>query len=234
MLQFNFGFAQNNYPFIPQNQHELTKKQLESIQINITPNVLLFTENGKLLPMSSLSLMTNPDYNPIFYADDNEKVKSVVFQKKSTHPTLIKQNPEAQYTKGEPALDFLATDLNGKSYKLSDLKGKVVVLNFWFTKCGPCVAEMPALNELVNLYKNKDVVFLAITFNKKEIVTQFLENQPFNYTILANANDVTNIYGVQSYPTNIIINKTGEIVLKELGYRTNIKEVLQTSINELL
>ncbi|MFD2822270.1 peroxiredoxin family protein [Lacinutrix iliipiscaria] len=234
MLQFSLGFAQNNYPFIPQNQHQLTEKQLESAQINITPNVLLFTENGKLLPMSSLSLMTNPDYKPIFYADANEKVKSVVFQKKSHHPIIIEQNTEAQYTKGEPALDFLATDLIGKSYKLSQLKGKVVVLNFWFTKCGPCVAEMPALNELVDLYKDKDVVFLAITFNKKEIVTQFLKSQSFNYTILANANDITNMYGVQIYPTNIIINKKGEIVLKELGYRTNIKEVLQASINELL
>ena len=234
VLQSQLGFAQNDYPFIPNNQHELTEKQIESSQINITPSVLLYSEEGKRLPMSSLSLMTNPDYNPVFFADNNGKVKSVVFQKKNNNPVLIEQNPEAQYTKGEPALDFIASDLNGNSYKLSDLRGKIVVLNFWFTKCGPCVAEMPDLNELAKSYKDDDVVFLALTFNKKEIVKQFLESQTFDYTILADANDAINIYGVSSYPTNIVINQKGEIVLKELGYRTNIKEVLKASINELL
>lgn len=234
ILHSQLEFAQNNYPFIPDSQYELTEKQLENTQVNITPNVLLYSEDGKRLPMSSLSLMTNPDYKPVFFADNLGKVKSVVFQKKNNNPVLIEKNPEAQYTKGAPALDFITSDLNGNNLKLSDFRGKIVVLNFWFTKCGPCIAEMPALNELVEFYKNENVVFLALTFNKKEIVQQFLESQSFNYTILANANDAINIYGVNSYPTNIVINQKGEIVLKELGYRTNIKEVLKASINELL
>ena len=222
------------YPFVPGNQHLLTEKQLENTQINITPEVMLFSEQGKILSMSSLSLMANPEYKPLFYANTKGKIKTVVFVKKSNQPVLIKQNPEAQFTPGESALDFIAFDLNGNSIKLSDLKGKVVVLNFWFTKCGPCVQEMPQLNELVSTFKDKDVVFLAITFNQKDIVNQFLENTPFNYTILANANDVINAYGVNSYPTSIIINKEGKIMHKELGYRTNIKEVLTVSINALL
>lgn len=234
VLQGFLAIAQNKYPFIPSNQYELTEKQLESIQVNITPEVLLFNEQGKLLSMSSMSLMANPDYKPVFFADSNGKIKSLVFVKKSNQPILIKQNAEAAYTPGEPALDFIATDLQGNNYKLSELKGKVVVLNFWFTKCGPCIAEMPQLNELVSNFKNQDVVFLAITFNKKEIVNQFLEKHAFQYTILANANDVVKIYGVNSYPTSIVINKKGEIVLKELGYRTNIKEVLANSINASL
>ena len=154
VLQLSIGYTQNNYNFIPNNLHELTEKQLENTQVNITTNVLLFSEDGKRLSMSSLSLMTNPDYNPIFYADNNGKVQSVVFQKKDNKSNLIEPNPEAYYTKGEPALDFIAKDLNGNIYKLSDFRGKVVVLNFWFTKCGPCVAEMPALNELVAFYKS--------------------------------------------------------------------------------
>ena len=233
-LQCSLSIAQNKYPFIPVNQYQLTEAQIESTQINITPEVLLFNEQGKLLSMSSMSLMTNPDYKPVFFANSNGKVKSLIFVKKSNQPILIEQKAEARYTPGEPALDFIATDLNGKTYKLSDLKGKVVVLNFWFTKCGPCIAEMPQLNTLVSNFKDKDVVFLALTFNEKGVVNQFLESNPFKYTILANANDVIKMYGVNSYPTSIIINKKGEIVLKELGYRTNIKEVLATSINASL
>ncbi|WP_452230898.1 peroxiredoxin family protein [Lacinutrix sp. MEBiC02404] len=234
LFQCAISVAQNKYPFIPANQYQLTEAQIASTPINITPDVLLFNEQGKLLSMASLSLMTNTDYKPIFFADTNGKLKSLVFLKKSNTPILIEQNAEAIFAPGERALDFIAKDIHGKSYKLSELKGKVVVLNFWFTKCGPCIAEMPELNKLASNFKEEDVVFLALTFNKKGVVNDFLESNPFAYTILANANDVITMYGVNSYPTSIVINKKGEIVLKELGYRTNIKEVLATSINASL
>ncbi|MDO6596444.1 TlpA disulfide reductase family protein [Oceanihabitans sp. 2_MG-2023] len=234
LLQCTFGIAQNKYPFIPSNQYPLNETQMASTQINITPDVLLFNEQGKLLTMESLSLMTNTDYKPVFFANDKGKVKSLVFVKKSNQPILIEQNIEAAFTPGEKAIDFIAKDLKGKNYKLSNLKGKVVVLNFWFTKCGPCITEMPQLNTLAANFKNKNVVFLALTFNKKSVVNAFLESNPFQYNILADANDIIKMYGVNSYPTSIVINKKGEIVHKELGYRTNIKEVLATSINASL
>lgn len=233
LLFSTIGFAQD-YKFIPNNQHLLSDEQVKTMQVMITPDIMLFNEQGRILPMSKMELMANPEYKPLFYANANGKIKSLVFQKKSNHPVLIKKNPEAQFSSGEKALDFIVTDLKGKTIKLSDLKGKVVVLNFWFTKCGPCVVEMPSLNNLVTEYKDKDVVFIAITFNKKGLVEQFLETKDFKYTIAANANDIITMYGVQSYPTSIVINKKGEIVLKELGYRTNIKSVLSNAIKPLL
>lgn len=235
MLFFSvFIYAQKDYKFIPKNQKLLSDKQVKTMQIMITPDILLFNEQGKVLPSSQLELMTNPGYKPLFYANSEDKIKSVVFQKKNNNPAFVEKNPEAQFTKGEKALDFIVTDLNGNKIKLSELKGKVVVLNFWFTKCGPCVQEMPKLNELVKEYNNKDVVFLAITFNKKDIVEDFLFNTDFNYTIAANANHVITMYAVQSFPTSIVINKKGEIVLKEIGYRTNIKSVLSKAIKNQL
>ena len=195
---------------------------------------MLFSEHGELLSMSQMSLMTNPEYKPLFYANSKGKLSTVVFIKKSSASNIIEKNPEAAFTYGEKAKDFIGTDLNGNSIKLSELKGRIVVLNFWFTKCGPCIMEMPDLNELASMYKDKNVVFLAITFNEKELVEQFLESNTFNYAILTNAKSAVNIYNVKSYPTNMIINQQGEIVLKELGYRTNIKEVLANSINSLL
>ncbi|WAC03815.1 TlpA disulfide reductase family protein [Lacinutrix neustonica] len=196
--------------------------------------MLLLNEQGEILPQSQLKLMSNPQYKPLFYVDANNKIKTLVFQKKNNRPVLIMKNPEAAFVKGEKALDFIVRDLNGRTIKLSELKGSVVVLNFWFTNCGPCIQEMPNLNSLVKDYKDKAVVFLAITFNKKDVVEQFLEEQTFDYTIAANANDVITSYQVQSYPTSMVINKKGEIVLKELGYRTNIKTVLSKSINSQL
>ena len=207
---------------------------METIQIIITPDVLLFTERGEILPQSQIELMANPDYAPLFYANNEGKIKSVVFKKKNEVPVLIEKSSESDYETGEKALDFIVKDLEGNTIKLSELRGKVVVLNFWFTRCGPCIQELPNLNNLTKEFEGKNVEFLAITFNKKDLVEQFLEENSFDYKIAANANDVITMYGIESYPTSIVINKKGEIVLKESGYRTNIKSVLSNSIKSLL
>ena len=221
-FQAQFTFAQTEYGFIPKEYVQLSNEQVSSGQIIITPDVLLFSSKGQLLSQSQMSLMANPEYRPLFFADING------------NPILIEKNPEARFDEGELAKDFIVTDLKGNNIKLSELRGKVVVLNFWFIKCKPCVIEMPHLNKLKKLYKNKNVTFLAITFDKKEMVEQFLDDHVFNYIIGANANDAISIYGVNSFPTNMVINQKGEIVLKEIGYRTNIKDVLKASIDKLL
>ncbi len=233
-VQVQFSFTQVKYGFVPKEYIQLSDEQVNSGQIIITPDILIFSSRGQLLSQSQMSLMANPEYRPVFFADTNGNIKALVFERKSDNPILIEKNPEANFEEGELAKDFIATDLKGNNIKLSKLRGKVVVLNFWFIKCKPCITEMPHLNELKELYNSNDVEFLAVTFDKKEMVEQFLDDHSFNYEIVANANDAINIYGVNSFPTNMVINQKGEIVLKEIGYRTNIKDVLKASINKLL
>ena len=233
VLQIAICNAQD-YKFIPKEQHLLSNEELKSMQIRVTPDVLLFSEQGKLLPKSQMELMANPSYAPLFYANAQGKLKSIVFKKADEISTLVEKNPEADFEIGEKALDFIVSDMHGNTTKLSDLKGKVVVLNFWFTTCGPCIMEIPSLNTIVETFKNKPVEFIAITFDKKQDIEEFLEIHKFDYTIAPNANDVITMYGVQSYPTSIVINQNREIVLKEIGYRTNIDAVLTQSIKSLL
>lgn len=232
-LQFQIGFSQS-YDFVPSEFIQLSDDEVAQMNIMISPSIMLFNDKGDQLAMDQLSLMANPEFRPIFYADTNGKIKAVVFVNKIEHPTLIEHNAEADFTQGEYALDFLANDIDGNSFKLSEYRGKVVVLNFWFIKCAPCVMEMPDLNEVVSMYDPEDVVFIGITFDSQELVEQFLQSTTFNYTITPNANDAVSIYGVQSFPTNMIINQQGQIVLKEIGYRTNMKDVLVSAINKLL
>lgn len=228
------NFAQSQYNFVPSEFIQLSDEQVMQMSINIRPGILLYNDKGDALGMDKLSLMTNSEFRPIFYADAQGNIKAIVFENKAEHPILVEKNPEAEFTQGEYALDFIAKDLNGTMVKLSDLRGKVVVLNFWFIKCQPCIMEMPDLNDLVSQYNAQDVVFLGITFDSQELVEQFLSATDFKYTITPNANDAINIYGVQSFPTNMVINQQGQIVLKEIGYRTNMKEVLASAINKLL
>lgn len=114
---------------------------------------------------------------------------------------------------GHQAASFSGTDLKGHTVQLSDLKGKVVVVNFWFTTCPPCLAEMGSLNELVKKYKGKGVVFLGITFNDGPAVTKFLKSHPFNFQQLVKANDAIKTYTIHNYPTSLVIDKDG--VLKQ-------------------
>ncbi|WP_452601115.1 TlpA family protein disulfide reductase [Pontimicrobium sp. MEBiC06410] len=232
-LQITFCKAQD-YKFIPSDQHLLSNDEIKTMQIKVTPDVLLFSERGEILPKAQMELMANPNYTPLFYANTQGQLKSIIFKQTNSTSTRIEKSPEAYFETGEKALDFIVSDIEGNTTKLSNLKGKVVVLNFWFTKCGPCVMEIPSLNNVVDTFKSEAVVFIAITFNKKDPVKQFLKEHKFDYKIAPNANDIITMYGVQSYPTNIVINQKGEIVLKELGYRTNIESVLTQSIKSLL
>ena len=233
-IQVQFTEAQTKYGFIPKEYVKLTDEQVNSGQIMITPDVLIFSSRGQLLSQSEMSLMANPDYRPLFFANSDGNIKALVFERKSDNPVLIEKNPEANFHKGEFAKDFIVKDLKGNNIKLSELRGKVVVLKFWFLKCKPCIEEIPHLNKLKKEYQTNNVEFLAITFDKKEMVEQFLLNIPFNYKIASNAMDAIRIHGINSFPTNMVINQKGEIVLKEIGYRTNITEVLKASIDALL
>lgn len=140
---------------------------------------------------------------------------------------MLKSMLDGLNFKPRTAPDFDAVDINGKHYKLADLKDKTVVLNFWFKECVPCINEMPALNELVKT--NKNVVFIAFTPNKKSDVQAFLEKKPFHYNIIPNALDVITKYEISAFPGHSVI-KNGIMTHKFSGDNA-IKE-LQDAINE--
>lgn len=134
---------------------------------------------------------------------------------------------------GQPAKDFTLFDANGKRYRLSDLKGKIVVLNFWFTTCSPCVAEMPALNQLTERYDASKVLFLALTYNDPQTVKGFLKHHAFKYHILPNAKPIEQLYGIPSYPASFVIDQKGTIRQAALS-DPQIAGLLTRSIDALL
>jgi len=133
------------------------------------------------------------------------------------------------------APSFVVEDLSGKRIKLEDYKGKVVVLNFWATWCGPCRREIPNLNNLVEKYKDrKDIVFIAITNDQEVRVTNFLANNPFNYLIAFDRSDAYEKYNVKAIPTHVIIDKNGYINTRIVGSLPRMDEVLSKKIEKLL
>ena len=141
---------------------------------------------------------------------------------KTTTPMTKSASVKSSVENKPVAPAFNLTSPDGKKFELAALRGKVVVLNFWFTGCPPCVAEMPKLNELTGKFQNQDVVFIAPTWDTEPILQTFLKKTSFKYNIVANAGDIIlgsygDGTGNVSMPTHIIIDKEGNIETKVIG-----------------
>jgi thiol-disulfide isomerase/thioredoxin len=133
---------------------------------------------------------------------------------------------------GDP-LKFTLTRLDGSSLKLDDYRGKIIVMNFWATWCGPCLTEMPLFEKAVSKYKaDKDVVFLAITTDDdREMVAPFLKQYKFNLPV-AYAEYINEHFAISSIPTTIILDRKGEISFRQTGFNSHedFVEVLSDKI----
>ena len=118
------------------------------------------------------------------------------------------------------AIDFTLTNLEGEKVALSDSKGKVVVLDFWATWCGPCIGSFPKMQELVTKFENDNVEFFFINTweNKapdevKKKVVEFLEDNNYSFNVLFDyEDDIVDKYKVRGIPTRIAIDKNGNII----------------------
>jgi thiol-disulfide isomerase/thioredoxin len=134
----------------------------------------------------------------------------------------------------KPLKSFILTDLHNKKWISEELKGKVVVINFWFTACKPCILEMPHLNKLVADNKENPVVFIAPAPENEIQIKKFLKKYNFDYSIIPSSLDYITELGVENFPTHIIVDKAGIIKQVFIGYADDIKEKLQADIDKLI
>lgn len=147
---------------------------------------------------------------------------------------------QAQYKSKKIAEPFSAISMNGQNFDLEALKGKVVVMTFFSTRCAICAAEIPNLNRLTENYKGKDVVFLGLTTEDPNRVNNFLKSKPFNFNILPNSFGVVLKYADKDgqgrinmpFPSFYLINQDGEIEMRTSGYDKT--GALSSNINRLL
>ena len=140
-------------------------------------------------------------------------------------------------TKSSPAPDFTLESLDGKNMRLSDLRGKAVLLNFWATWCGPCKIETPWLVELQNQYGSQglQVIGVAMDDSGKEDIAKFAKDMGVNYPVLLGKEAVGDAYGgVPALPESFFIGRDGKIVDKIIGLKgraeieDSIKKALDT------
>jgi len=130
-------------------------------------------------------------------------------------------------TENRLLLSFNVTSIDGKTFNSASLKDKVIVLNLWFINCPNCVAEIKLLNNLVEEYKDKNVVFIGLATNKKPELEKFLKKNPFKYNIVPQAIQTILSFGEPdkngeiniAFPMHVVINREGAIVVRRSGMK---------------
>ncbi len=133
----------------------------------------------------------------------------------SSAPNSVK--PEAQRRR---APDFALRDADGKLVRLSDYRGKVVLLNFWATWCGPCKLEIPWFIEFERQHKDKGFAVLGVSMDEDgwEVVKPFIRRLGVNYRVLMGDDEVARLYGgVDALPTSFLIDRQGRVAGVHVG-----------------
>jgi len=129
---------------------------------------------------------------------------------------------------------FSAYDINGNLVDTKQLKGKVLVINFWFTTCPPCKAERPYLNQIVDDYNaDSNVVFIAVALDQKEQLLPYLKEHEFKYRIIPAGKKIADAYNIPGYPTQVIVDKDGKVAFHALSYYYVTGYWMRKTIDEL-
>ncbi len=136
-----------------------------------------------------------------------------------------------------PEFDLNILNANGKTLKLSDLKGKAVLLNFWATWCEPCKVEMPWFVDLQKEYgpQGLQIVGVSMDDEPEKIVPEFAKKMGVNYPILVGTEKVADLYGgVEGLPTSFFIDRSGKVVAREAGLisQSRIVENIKKSLGQ--
>lgn len=136
-------------------------------------------------------------------------------------------NQTSEAPEAPEAPDFQLYDLEGKLVSLSDLRGKPIMLNFWSAQCGPCVYEMPLLQQTYDEWSPKGLVLLTINFVESQSdVEQFLQKNNLSLPVLLDpTQEVARMYNAQRIPITYFIDKDGLAQAAKLGPFQNEKEI---------
>jgi thiol-disulfide isomerase/thioredoxin len=249
LLLFCVTTYAQEYDFISKDFVEISSMKFQEIKEHNKNLILdIFFENGKLVPKKFMDSVIKKrslhKFKQRFFKDSIQNKFASVLRKMTEQELKDKAKFDQNYfnegvknmknLKGILVDSLFLEDLLGNKYSMNALKGKVIVLNFWFTKCAPCIKEIPDLNKMVETYGKDKVVYFAITFDKKELIEKFLEKFKIDFTIIPDDKKTINQFKIQYYPTNLIFDQNGKIVFVNEFFMKNMIEDMNKTIKKLV
>lgn len=166
--------------------------------------------------------------------NDSTIIKVSKFTFSSYPPKMnIKNVFKEEAIKGKPLPVKTFQTIDGKIITFNDLIGKPTIVNFWHTTCGPCIKEMPILNDIKGKFGNK-VNFIAVTFETKDKIEKFLTKRTFDFTHVMNAADFMNDIQLKIFPKTFYLDKDGIVQKIEGVVSTEQKKHIIKYIDSLL
>ena len=169
-------------------------------------------------------------YSPSIELSEESLRYAIPVEKVNEGDELLRRYNE-QKEKSHKFPDFSAKDITDKIWTHEDVKGKVMVLNLWFTGCGPCRKEMPELSTWKD--EMPDVMFFSSTYETAEIAKRVLDKVHFNWIPLVNDTQFHKFIGNNGYPLTIVVDKSGKIAAFEYGTSPEQRASLKNKISEL-
>lgn len=216
------------------------------INLNQPDSALSYVDAAAIAGYSDYRrLEKNPAYEPVRglegYPDVLVKVKANAEKEREDRLSDFLKNEKenkAEVLKDKLNIEaplFALPNLEGKTVSLADQKGKVVVLDFWATWCGPCRLTMPLLQDYIET-RPAGVEFYSVNVWESDtsLVRPFLADFGYDFNVLFADNSVPNEYGVNGIPTLFVIDKDGIIRYKHVGYSPYADQILTWQVNSLL
>lgn len=255
-LGLNLSLYAQDYSFLPASTKKIQGKEyidflnenlakIDSIQKSTSH----FLEDGKPCNQKYTdSIFKTKDgylYNTKFYRDTITNHFTYVLYKRSKVEMRETNRDFNQYIKADEknrkklkksVLDNLVmVDIDGNQHDLESVGNKIIVLDFWFTTCAPCIKEMPEMNKLKEEFGTNNVAWFGVTYDNKEKVNRLLSKVQFDFTIVPNSQHLVDRFGIKFFPTTLIIDENRKIVYTGSFFKHNNRlEEIKTELTKLV
>lgn len=132
------------------------------------------------------------------------------------------------------AYDFALSDIEGNRHTLSMYRGRVVLLDFWATWCGPCKVAIPKLIELDKEYRAEGLVILGIGLDSESALKSFVQESGITYPVLIGDEPVAKAYEITAIPTVLLLNREGRVARRWVGFTPGMEVQFRAEIERLL